>query len=77
MTGAPIGRRSFLTTSVIAAGGAVAVATFPSVAGAATTMALLKPKQEELPEVDAGSVMTAKSWNDLVRRVNELSRAQA
>lgn len=35
---------------------------------------LWKKRQQDLPEVTPYSAMTAEIWNDLVRRVNELSK---
>ena len=71
-----IDRRLFLKRVGIVAGGAAAVCAMPAVAGGATALILNKRPPKQLPAVQTGDVMTARAWNDLVERVNELSNVQ-
>lgn len=68
-------RREFLRHAGVVLGGVAAVAVIPSVAGATAAVVLAQPKKQDLSTVSANDVITAKSWNNLVGRVNELSEA--
>ncbi len=63
---------------LIGLGGATAagVALAPSVAGGAAVVAFNKRPPQPLPPVESGSILSAKAWNDVVARINELSEAR-
>lgn len=69
-------RRDVLKLIGGGAAAAAGVALAPSVAGGAAVVALNRRKPEPLPPVEAGSILSAKAWNDVVARVNELSEAK-